>query len=49
MHKQPNVVIEKIKLLCPDCDTELTTEMVCGCEIDLSEITIDIQPEEILH
>lgn len=51
MRIQPNVEIEKIKLFCPECDTELTTDVctVCGCKIDLSEITIDIQPEEILH
>lgn len=40
----------KKKLLCPDCGEVLTTDVClsCDCEIDTGEITIDIQPEEIL-
>ena len=48
--KKTEVMIEEIKLLCPDCGEVLTTDVChgCGCEIDTGEITIDIQPEEIL-
>lgn len=50
MKKKPEVEIEEIKLLCPECGEVLTTDVChsCGCEIDTGEITIDIQPEEIL-
>jgi predicted amidophosphoribosyltransferase len=50
MKKKPEVELGEIKLLCPDCGEELTTHICskCGCEIDTSEFTIDIQPEEIL-
>lgn len=50
MKKKPEVAILEIKLLCPDCGKVLTSAVCdnCGCEIDVSEITIDIQPEGIL-
>jgi predicted amidophosphoribosyltransferase len=50
MKMKPEVELGEIKLLCPKCGEELTTHVCskCGCEIDMSEITIDIQPEEIL-
>ena len=44
MKKKPEVEIEEIKLLCPECGEVLTTDVChsCGCEIDTGEITIDI-------
>lgn len=50
MKKSPEVEIREIKLLCPDCGAVLTNSRCdnCGCEIDTSEITVDIQPEEII-
>lgn len=50
MKKSPEVEIGEIKLLCPDCGAVLTNSRCdnCGCEIDTSEITVDIQPEEII-
>ena len=50
MKKRPEVEIEVIHLLCPDCGEVLEADVCdyCGCEIDTSEFTIDIQPEEIL-
>lgn len=51
MKKNPDIEIGEIKLYCPDCGEELITNICskCGCEIDTSEITIDIQPVEILE
>ena len=51
MKKKPEVEIGEIKLVCPDCGEVLTSVICenCGCEIDVSEIIIDIQPEEILE
>lgn len=51
MKKKPEVEFEKIKLICPDCGTELKTDVCdkCGCEISLEEFYIDIQPDEILE
>ena len=48
--RKPEVLIKEITLLCPVCGTELKTNICqnCACEIDLSEITLDIQPSEIL-
>lgn len=51
MKKKPEVEFEKIKLICPDCGTELKTDICdkCGCEISLEKFYIDIQPDEILE
>lgn len=50
MKKKPEIEIAKIILTCPDCGAELKTDIcdICGCEIDLGAIYIDIQPSEIL-
>lgn len=50
MKRKPEIAIENIKLIYPECGEELKTDICqnCGCEIDTREITIDIQPEEIL-
>lgn len=49
--KITGIEFEKIKLICPDCGTELKTDICdkCGCEISLEEFYIDIQPGEILE
>lgn len=49
--KKPEVEIEVLHLLCPDCGTRLKSIVCdnCGCEIETGEITIDIQVGEILN
>lgn len=51
MKMKPEVEIEVLHLLCPNCGEILESDVCghCGCEIDTSEITIDIQPKEILE
>lgn len=48
--QKPQVEIIEIRLRCPECDCILETAICnnCGCEIDTSEVLVDIQVEEIL-
>ena len=50
MKLTPNVEFDNIRLVCPECGETLTTSVCqnCGCEIDMAEFMIDIQPFEII-
>ena len=50
MKKKPDIEILEVRLRCPECNWLLENDICdnCGCEIDINEIMIDIQPEEIL-
>lgn len=48
---QPGVIFESLKLICPICETVLTTDECsnCGQKIDIKSFDIDVQPSEILQ
>jgi hypothetical protein len=50
MKKRPDVEVVEIVLKCPECGEILNADVCseCGCEIDLNEFSIDVQPFEIL-
>lgn len=49
--KRPGVIFDKLRFICPDCETELTTDKCphCGQLIDIDSFDIDINPGEILE
>lgn len=50
MKQKPDVEFDNLRLVCPECGETLKTDIChnCGCEIDIEEFTVDIQPKEIL-
>lgn len=47
---RPGVIFEKLKLICPVCETELTTDKCskCGQLIDLDNLEVSVCPAEVL-
>lgn len=47
---RPGVIFEKLKFICPVCETELTTDKCskCGQLIDCDDFEVDVCPAEVL-
>jgi hypothetical protein len=48
--RSPGIIFDKLRFICPVCETELTTDKCsnCGQLIDTASFDIDINPGEIL-
>jgi len=49
--KRPGVIFDKLRFICPDCETELKTNRCsnCGQMIDTDDFEIDVCPGEVLE
>lgn len=48
--RSPGIIFDKLRFICPVCETELTTDKCsnCGQLIDIDSFDVDINPGEVL-